>query len=831
MTFLKHLLLPSFQTALLLLLPVFVALAQTADLPQGEYILSGISVEGAEHLSKRDVELLSGLVVGQKVNIPGDELGDAIKRLWRQGVFADIQLSAERVAGNKLFLKIAVKEQPVIARYTFKGVTKSQADDLRSQVGLQRRQQFTKAKEEYAVQKIKNYYHEKGFFNVEVEVTAEPDESMDNGLLIILKVKKGKKVKIKDIIITGNVALKDRKLRSKLKDTKKKKFWRIWKRSKFIPYTFEQDKEALVAYMNSEGYRDAEILGDSVVRVDRRNVNVIINLYEGKQYYFRNIEWKGNMKYRSGQLDTLLGIKKGDVYNTQLLEQRLYMDPGGNDISSLYMDDGYLFFRAEPVETNLVGDSVDLEIQIYEGPQAVYDKIIVQGNDKTSDYVILRQVRTLPGRKFSRSEIIRSQREILALGFFNQENFEVTPVPHPEKGTVDIKYVVEEKPSDQFFLQGGWGGRLEDSQGNQIGGGLILTVGLRFNNFSTRKFFKKEAWRPLPSGDGQMLSIQAQVNGVGFQNYGISFTEPWLGGRKPISLGVSANYSVQNSVWSDYRMAILGFGVDLGNRLKWPDDYFRSFSSVNYRYYDVRNAFNVFEGFNEGNINILSFRQTFNRTSVDVPIFPRRGSILDFSIEATPPWSLIRGDDFREATSEEKFRLLEFHKWKFRAESFTQLTNNKLPTVFYARAMFGFLGYYNGDIGLPPFERFYIGGDGLFGFNLDGREIWAFRGYSSPNINSDRGNPIANKFTFELRQPLSLNPGATVWLHAFGEAGNAYSNLDEYNPFALYRSFGGGIRIFLSMLGLLGVDYGYGLDQPPGVGAGGQFHFMIGQQF
>ena len=390
---------------LLLTFAVFCARAPRAfaqgesaesPVPAGDYIISGISVEGVEYLSKRDVELLSGLVVGQKAAIPGDELGDAIKRLWRQGIFSDIQLSAERVVGNKLFLRITVQERPVIARYTFTGVTKSQADDLRGKVGLSRRQQFTEAKKDYAVQKIKNYFHEKGFFNTEVTVESEPDETLENGLLITLKVKKGKRVKINDIIITGNRDLADRKLRAQMKDTKKKQFYRIWKRSKFIPYSFEEDKDKLIAYMNSEGYRDAEIIGDSVVRVDARNVNVIVNLYEGKQYYFRNIEWKGNMKYRDGQLDTLLGIDKGDVYNTQLLEQRLYMDPGGNDISSLYMDDGYLFFRAEPIESNLAGDSVDIEIQIYEGPQAVYDKIIVQGNDKTSDFVILRQVRTLP---------------------------------------------------------------------------------------------------------------------------------------------------------------------------------------------------------------------------------------------------------------------------------------------------------------------------------------------------------------------------------------------------------------------------------------------------
>ncbi len=804
--------------------------------PPGDYELAGISVEGIEFGDKNALVSLSGLEIGQKITVPGDAFADAIKKLWKQNIFADISIEAEKILGEKLYVVIKVEERPRIAKYTFVGISKSQADDLREKVKLVRGQRFTESKRRNVIRIIKNFYYEKGFFNTKVDITTRPDDVMQNGIVLVISINKGKRVKIGKIIIDGAEKIKTRKYLAKLKNTKPIKFWRFWKASKYIPAKFGEDKSSLIEFMQSKGLRDARILKDSVIATAPNRINLHIKLYEGNTYYFRNITWLGNFKYTSGFLDTLLGIKKGQVYNTQLLQRRLTMDPNGSDISSLYLDDGHLFFRIDPVEIAVDRDSIDLEIRMAEGPQATYDKIIIEGNTKTSDHVVLREIRTYPGNKFSRAEIIRTQREILNLGFFNQENMQINPLPNPEKGTVDIKYVVEEKPSDQLFFQAGWGGRPQRNFNNNfIGGtGLIGTVGLQFNNFSARRVLQKSAWKPLPSGDGQKLSIRAQLNGAGFQNYAVSFIEPWLGGFKPNSLGVNANYSMQRSFFSNYRINIVGISADFGRRMKWPDDFFRSFTSLGYRFYDVRGAGSIFGGVDRGQVNIVSLKQTFDRTSIDVPIFPTRGSVLNFSVEATPPWSLFIKKDYANLGANEKYRLLEFHKWKFSTETYTKLTNVKLPFVLFARALTGYLGYFNPAIGLSPFERFYLGGDGLMGFNLDGREIIAQRGYQdfqSVGDNAALGHAIFNKFTVELRQALSLSPTATVWVHGFAEAGNAWGKFANYNPFHLRRSVGGGVRIFLPIFGLLGIDLGYGLDPPSPLSRRFNFHFMIGQQF
>jgi outer membrane protein insertion porin family len=832
--------LPLLSALLLIWTLPYLSVAQrvnTGTIPEGTYNISGVTVEGADFSDKKAIIVLSGLTVGKSITIPGDDFSNAVKQLWSQNLFSNIGVEVENVKGNDIFLVIRLEERPRISKYTFsKGVTKSHSDDLREKINFVRGQRFTESKRKNAIRVIRNFYQEKGFFNVEVDIKTKPDPEATNSVIIVCEVKKNQRVKIESIDINGNQAFADRKLLKRLKDTKPIRFYRFWKQSKYIPFKYNEEKGNIVKYLNTKGYKDAELLKDTVIRTATNRVVIKMDITEGKKYFFRNISWTGNVKHSSGLLDTVLSIKKGTVYNPELLERRLLADPGGSDVSTLYLDEGHLFFRAEPVESKIDKDSIDLEIQIYEGPIAKYDRIFIEGNNLTSDFVIQRQIRTLPGQTFSRSEIMRSQREILNLGYFNQENMQILPQPKPDKGTVDIKYIVEEKPNNQFFLQGGWGGRARTNQGMLMGSGLIGTVGLRFNNFSTRKFFDSKAWRPLPSGDGQQVAIQMQLNGFGFQNYSISFMEPWLGGRKPINFGVTANYSIQRSLFNsggpnDFYMRIVGTSVDLGQMMKWPDDYFRSFTTMNYRYYDVKNAQSWFEGFNSGFINVLSFQQAFDRTSINVPIFPQSGSVLNFSVEATPPWSLFSGKDYTNAPPSEKFKLLEFHKWKFRTETYLPVTQGKLPMVLFARAQFGFLGLYNRQIGLSPFERFFLGGDGLIGFQLDGREIIALRGYDRPNVGGVSGRTIFNKFTFELRQPLSLSPQATVWFHLFAEGGNGFYRFNDYNPFLMARSAGGGIRIFLPMFGLLGVDYGYGFDDIPRVKNRGNFHFMIGQQF
>ncbi|MCS6904051.1 MAG: outer membrane protein assembly factor BamA, partial [Bacteroidia bacterium] len=804
-------------------------------LPEGEYILSGISVEGIEFTDKNSVIALSGLRIGQTIKVPGEDFSNAIKKLWRQNIFSDVEISVEKIVGDRLYILLHLTERPRISKYTFVGVTKSQADDLREKIKFIRGQRLTEAKKRSAIRTIKNFFEEKGYLNTKVEIKTQPDESVPNGVTIIITVNKGPRVKIQQIFIDGNIQIKASKLKRQLKETKEKRFYRFWKRSKYISANFKKDLENLIEYYNNKGYRDAQLLADTFYKVDEKNINVKIKLHEGKKYYIRNITWSGNTKYTSGYLDTVLSIKRGSPYNKSLLERRLHGDPSGFDVSTLYLDDGYLFFRADPIE-NVDSDSIDLHIRIYEGPQARYDKIIIEGNTKTSDHVILREIRTLPGNKFSRSEVIRTQRELLNLGFFSQENFQIIPIPNPERGTVDIKYIVEEKPSDQLFLQGGWGGRIRDANNNIVGGGLIATVGIQFNNFSTRKIFNAKAWRPLPSGDGQKLSLRIQTNGVAFQNYAISFLEPWFGGRRPNSFGVGVNYSLQRSIFTGNRIDMVNVHIDWGQRMKFPDDFFRSFTTLRYSYLAATNARNIFpELTTDAYANIISIRQAFDRTSIDVPIFPTRGSSLNFSVEATPPWSSFIQEDYA-AGSKDRYRLLEFHKWKFRAETYSKITRNKLPMVLYTRVMYGFLGSYTDRKGLSPFERFYLGGDGLSGFVLDGREIIAFRGYRLPTVGmpDGEGAAIFSKITFELRQPLSLAPTATVWLHVFGEAGNAWPNFRNFNPFNLARSVGLGIRIFLPMFGLLGVDYGYGFDDGGSSLRninGGNWHFMIGQQF
>lgn len=793
-----------------------------------QYEVGGITVTGTRYLDKKVLVLLSGLSVGETIQVPGEAVTEAIQKLWDQGLFSDIDIRATKIVDGKIFLDIKLQERPRLSKYAFKGVKKSDANDIRESIPLIKGKVVTDNIIVTTENIIKNHYIDKGFLNVTVNTVMEPDSTLPNSVILKFNVDRQKKVKIGRIIFRGNEEVKKGKLARAMKETKQRRWWRVWKASKFLDYEYETDRKAVIAKYNQLGYRDARIISDTIYPNRDGSINVEINLEEGRKYYFRDITWAGNTKYSSELLGKLLGIKKGDVYDQARLEANLFMNPNGRDVSSLYLDDGYLFFNVEPVEILVVNDSIDLEMRIREGKQATINKVTVIGNTKTNDHVILREIRTKPGQLFSRADIIRSQRELSQLGYFNAETLGVEPKPNPVDGTVDIEYTVEERPSDQIELSGGWGA-----------GRIVGTLGVSFNNFSLRNMFKKGAWRPLPAGDGQRLSIRAQSNGLFFQSYNFSFMEPWLGGNKPNSFSISAFHSVQSNGLQrgeDNResIRITGVTVGLGQRLKFPDDFFTWQHELNYQNYILEN-YPLISGFNNGSSHTVSYRFTLSRNSIGDPIFPTYGSILTGSLELTPPFSLIPGLDNSNAEPSKKYQLIEYHKWKFDAKWYISLAKN---LVIETKMQFGFLGAYNSALGPAPFERFFVGGDGLSGFGLDGREIIALRGYDNNSLTPLQngrqvGGTLFTKYGAEVRYRISPNPQATVYVLAFAEAGNSYLNFSEYQPFRLNKSAGVGVRIFLPMFGLLGLDYGWRFDDVPGYPnmAPGQFHFSIGQQF
>lgn len=814
-----------------------------------EYTIGGIDISGTKTLDKNVIRFTSGLYEGQKIKIPGDDISEAIKKLWKQGFFDDIKINITNVIGNDVFLGIELQEKPRLSKFSFRGaVKKGEADDLREKIRLIKGKIVT----DYLLGSVKNtikeYYLDKGFYNVKVEIVTEEEKSNKlNNVVVFIIVDKGKKVRIDDLVFVNNKVIKSSKLRRKMKDTKRFRWFNIFNSGKFLEENYETDKPKILEKYLALGYRDARIAKDTFYFTSPNRVKIEITMDEGKKYYFRNINWIGNSKYRSGQLDTILGIKKGDVFDQSVLDQKLFMNPNGYDVSSLYMDDGYLFFQVNPVEVAVENDSIDLQVQIYEGKQAIINRVTVVGNSKTNDHVIMREIRSRPGQLFRRSDVMRTQRELGMLGYFDPEKLGVTPKPNPADGTVDIEYKVEEKPSDQIELSGGWGA-----------GRLVGTLGVTFNNFSAKNFFKKGAWRPLPAGDGQKLSIRAQSTGVWFQSYNFSFTEPWLGGKKPNSLSVAAYHNIQNfsgikrytkidnervinpkAAFMTSTTALVGFG----KRLKRPDDYFNIYIEQSYSYYHLQNAFNLFI-FPNGYANNIKTTFNISRNSLQGnPIFPSGGSIVTLSTVLTPPYSLLNGKDYSKIELGEKYKFLEYQKYKFTTQWYMQLTNKKAAEGKEARNLvvrtsmgFGILGMYNKAVGTAPFERFYLGGSGLTGFALDGREIIALRGYDDNSISGadNKGCSMISKYTLELRYPLTLNPQATIFCLAFAEAGNAVQQAVDFKPFNVKRSAGVGVRIYLPMFGLLGLDYGWGFDKipyNPATGNGkGQFHFTIGAQ-
>ncbi|MFH0865747.1 MAG: POTRA domain-containing protein, partial [Bacteroidota bacterium] len=812
---------------------VFSQITLTDDLgkidysnPQ-EYEIGAITISGVQNYDNTVLTTLSGLAVGDKIKVPGEKITKALDNLWKQSLFEDIKISASKIVGTTIFLDIFLSERPKLSRFSFTGVKKSEADKLRDEIKLSKGDVVTDNVIMSTKNKILNYFIDKGFLFAAVDIVQKKDTITSTGTVLYIHVNKGKKIKINKLNITGVPDIKPGKLKRSMKKTKEKHIYRLFATSRFSETEYKTDKTSLIEKLNEAGFRDAKIEKDSVYKFNDKSINVDIDISQGHKYYFRDITWIGNTIYTAEELNSILKIKKGDIFNQSAMDANLYMNIDGRDISSLYLDDGYLFFSVTPVEVNVENDSIDLEIRIYEGKQAVISKVTVTGNTKTNDNVVMREIRSKPGQLFSRSDIIRTQRELAQLRYFNEETLAVNPIPNAADGTVDIEYVVEETSSDQVELSGGWGA-----------GRIVGTLGLSFNNFSARNFFKKGAWRPLPSGDGQKLSLRAQSNGIYYQSYNASFTEPWLGGKKPNALSVSAYHSVQTNGVAKGEAArqsivIDGISVELGKRLKWPDDFFNLYLGANFQLYRLEN-FSSFS-FQNGRSNNFYGSFLLSRNSYDYSIYPRSGSEFSLQIQATPPYSFFgREKDYDTITDQEKYKWLEYHKWKVGTSVFTKLAGN---LVLNSRAKFGFLGYYNKDIGPPPFERFYLGGDGLSGFALDGREIIGMRGYSNNSLTQTdaygdyTGGIIFNKYTLELRYLISPNPMATIYVLGFMEAGNTWSNFKTFNPFDVKRSAGAGIRIYLPMFGLLGLDWGYGFDDIPGNPDAnkGQFHFSINQ--
>ena len=841
-----------------------------------DYEIGGITVTGVKYLEPQVLVMISGLQVGETIEVPGDKITNAIRKLWEQGLFEDVSITCVNKIGRKIFLNIELKERPRISKFSFRGVKKSEAEELRKKINLTRGDVATEHTYTKTTRIIEDYYAEKGFHNVFVNVEAKADTTRDNYVDLILEVDKGSKVRIAEIVVNGNEELTDNQVRKAMKETKvkgnfdpldplgptvcqatydfltfkpKKAFTeitdyffenyrpRIFKASKFLENNYEDDKKAIIEKYNQCGYRDAYIVSDSVYKIDDKNVGIAINVDEGNKYYFRNIDWVGNTKYDTATLNRVLGIHKGDVYNKELLQTNLTYNEGGFDITSLYQDDGYLFFTVDPVEVRAENDSIDLEIRMYEGDQATIGKVSVKGNTKTNDHVVVREMYTKPGQLFSRSDVIRTTRELAALGYFNAETLNPSIQPDPSDGTVDIEYVVEETSSDQIELSAGWGYNK-----------LILTLGLTLNNFSFKNMFKKGAWTPLPGGDGQKLSFRVQTYGTTYLYYGASFTEPWLGGKKPNSFTTSIyhstytnGYAKSSEQFASFKTTGISFG--LGKRLTWPDDYFTVYHGINLMRYDLDNYTTIFNfGTGSGYFNVISYNISVGRNSVSQPIYPRYGSELILSLELTPPYSAISGVDYEElypgddnkaVREDNMYRWVEFHKWKFKLAWYTELYDK---LVLMTRVRFGMLGCYNKDIGVTPFQRFYLGGDGLSNYNLDGREIIGMRGYGNETLtpyyatDPDIGGNIFTKYTMELRYPLSLNPTATIYALGFVEAGNDWLGIENFNPFDVYRSAGIGLRIYLPMFGMLGIDWGYGFDDVPGMNDANksQFHFSIG---
>lgn len=804
------------------------------------YEIGGITIDNEDHLDQRMVLLVAGLQVGDVIKIPGDKISTAIDNLWRQGIFEDVQILLTRVQDDKAFLRIVLRGRPKMAAVHFEGISGSDRDKLGEQFGIHVGDVVTENVLKTTSNKVKSFYADKGFTNAEVKTTLTKDTAGKGNFVIInYYIKKGKRVKIDSLIFTGNTQVPTNKLLRKMKSThdvhyaKKLFFWTkgFWTRSKYREFEMNNDLEQIVNYYNELGYRDARIVKDTVwpVAPDDLNISskkkrkqdrvkVKVDVYEGHPFFFRNITFTGNTVYSSELLQQHLRINKGDPYNKTILETNLTYNPSGTDIYSMYMDNGYLFFSATPVEVAVENDSIDIEIRIVEGKQARIRNVIVEGNTITNDKIVMRELHTKPGDLFSRDAVLRSRRELVTLGYFKEESLIPEPRPNREDGTVDIIYKVEENQTSKLQLQGGYGG-----------GMVIGQVGIELSNFSARNIFNKEAWSPLPAGDGQKLFLNAVSNGSYYYAVSAGFTEPWLGGHRPQSLNVSASHNlISNGFWqskessSYYSLTISGASVSLTRRLKWPDDYFIMSNALSYKHYFLYQYTSLTPYFTDGHANDLSYMFGLSRNSLDSPIYPRSGSEVSLQAYTTIPYSLINGKDYSTMESADKYRWLEYFKVNLRGSWMLNLIGD---VVLNARFRMGYMGYYNKDIGLSPFGRYYLGGDGLSSYVLDGREVVPLRGYKNYALSPENGASIFDRFTLELRQPIIESAAITIYALGFLEGGNSWATFKEFQPFKMYNSAGLGVRLYMPMFGLIGFDWGYGFDGSDG---GSQFHFSIG---
>ena len=823
------------------------------------YEIAGIEVTGAQNYEDFVLIGFSGLAIGDKIEVPGPQITKALRRFWKQGLFSDVKIKAKRIEGAKIWLEIALEQRPRISSVQIDGVKKSEKEDLETKIGLQKGGQFTPNLQDKTRTVIKKFFEEKGFHNTEIRIYSKPDSDHDGYVKVRVAVDKKVKTKVAKIYLSGNEALTDVQINKAMKKTNDDNIVNMFRTKKFVETEFENDKKAVIEKYNEFGYRDAYIESDSVVTnpEDSTRVDVYLRIHEGNKYHIRDIRWVGNTVYPYEILNASLGIKPGDVYNLKQLNKRLTEDDDA--ISKLYTDQGYLFFNIDPVEVKVENDSIDFEMRMYEGKPATINQVNIVGNTRVYEHVVRRELYTKPGQLYSQTDIMRSLRELAQMGHFDQEKLVPDIQPNIEDGTVDITYQLETKSSDQIEFSLGWGAT-----------GLTGSLGLKFANFAIQNLFNKKAYRIVPQGEGQTFSIQARTNGVYYTSVSLSFLEPWLGGKRPNSLSTNIFFASQTGYSNRYYQAYqnlyntysyyyaysgnsdyyqqlqeseadpdkylrtFGASIGYGKRLRWPDDYFQFYGELSYQCYMMKDW--PYLLISDGTSHNLALNLQLSRSSIDNPIYTRRGSQFILGLKITPPYSLFNKKDYSAMDQSDRYHFIEYHKWKFSGKVFTPLTRDS-KLVLMTRAEFGYLGHYNKDA-KSPFETFYMGGDGMSSYSSYSTEYVAMRGYSSGSLtpyDPQTGRNLGylyNKFTLELRYPVSLEQNATIWVLGFLEAGNCFSDIKDYNPFNLKRSAGVGVRVFLPMFGLLGVDWGWGFDQINGSDQYGksQFHFVLGQE-